>query len=92
MELQLSDLLGTVGLAFFMTLVAQYYKKWVPEDFVPHVTTAIAIVIAVVVSFILDRVTAQELATGVMVGFMAGAASSGFYKLQAPAGVLKAKE
>jgi len=89
---ELSTLLTVGGLAAVMMLATQFYKKWAPEDFIPHITTLLAILVAIGVSLLLGKASAVELATAAFVGFLAGCAASGYYKNLAPTGIVKPKE
>jgi hypothetical protein len=91
-EFRLTELLSIIGLAGILTLLTQFFKPYVRDDFVPHVTALIGIVLALVTAVLLGLTTPIQLAEAVITGFLAGCSADGYYKLQAPTNILSAKK
>lgn len=91
MDMQLTDLQTTAGLAVVVAFLVQIGKRYIAEDRVPLFALGLGVALAVLATAALGNYGVPAVAQAILTGLLGGAASIGLYAV-APRGLLPAKE
>lgn len=91
MDMQLTDLQTTAGLAVLVTILVQVGKRYIAEERVPLFALGLGVVLAVLATAALGNYGVQAVAQAILTGLLGGAAAIGLYEV-APRGLLPTKE